>query len=285
MRFLSFRRGGAAVLGCLLGDEVVDLTALGAPDHLDALLQAGGLALKEMEALAQRATIRLPISEIQEWLPPVASPSKAIAVGLNFVDHAAEGDFKVPEFPVLFSRYPSSWVGHQQPIVRPRVSPALDYEGELVVVIGKPGRHIPRDQALAHVAGYSIFNEGSVRDWQMKTHQWTIGKNFDASGAFGPMVVTADELPPGALGLRLTTKLNGVVMQDADTRDMVFDVARLVSECSTAFCLNPGDLIIAGTPSGIGAARKPPVFMKPGDVCEVSIEGIGTLSNPVVAEV
>lgn len=284
MRFLAFRRNGAAALGCVLDGEVVDLTALGAPDRLDALLQAGGSALADMGTLAQRATTRLPISEIKEWLPPVLAPSKAIAVGLNFVDHAAEGDFKVPEFPVLFSRYPSSWVGHGQPIVRPRVSPALDYEGELVVVIGKAGRHIPRDQALAHVAGYSIFNEGSVRDWQMKTHQWTIGKNFDASGAFGPFFVTADELPPGAAGLRLTTKLNGAVMQDADTRDMVFDVARLVSECSTAFRLTPGDLIIAGTPSGIGAARKPPVFMKPGDVCEVSIEGIGTLSNPIVGE-
>lgn len=284
MRFLAFRHNGTAALGCVLGDEVVNLTALGAPDRLDTLLQAGPAALAEMAVLAQRAASRLPLSSIHEWLPPVQAPSKAIAVGLNFVDHAAEGDFKVPEFPVLFSRYPSSWVGHGQPIVRPRVSPALDYEGELVVVIGKAGRHVSREQALEYVAGYSIFNEGSVRDWQMKTHQWTIGKNFEASGAFGPCFVTADELPPGAAGLRLTTRLNGTVMQDADTRDMVFDVARLVSECSTAFRLNPGDLIIAGTPSGIGAARKPPVFMKPGDVCEVSIEGIGTLSNPIVAE-
>ncbi len=284
MRFVAFRRGGSAVLGCLQGDEVVDLTALGAPDRLDVVLQAGRSALVDLEAIAKRATNRVPISEIKEWLPPVQAPSKAIAVGLNYIDHAAEGDFKVPEFPVLFSRYPTSWVGHGQPIVRPRVSPALDYEGELVVVIGKAGRHVPREQALDHVAGYSIFNEGSVRDWQMKTHQWTIGKNFDASGSFGPVLVTADELPLGASGLRLTTRLNGTVMQDANTRDMVFDVARLVSECSTVFRLNPGDLIIAGTPAGVGGARKPPVFMKPGDVCEVLIEGIGTLSNPVVAE-
>ncbi len=284
MRFLAFRRNGAAALGCVIDDEVVDLTALGAPDRLDLLLQAGPDALAKMSALARRGATRLPLAQVADWLPPVQAPSKAIAVGLNYVDHAAEGDFKVPEFPVLFSRYPSSWVGHGQPIVRPRVSPALDYEGELVVVIGKTCRHVPRDQALSCVAGYSIFNEGSVRDWQMKTHQWTIGKNFDASGSFGPFFVTADELPPGAAGLRLTTRLNGTVMQDANTRDMVFDVARLVSECSTAFRLNPGDLIISGTPSGIGAARKPPVFMKPGDVCEVSIEGIGTLSNPIVAE-
>jgi 2-keto-4-pentenoate hydratase/2-oxohepta-3-ene-1,7-dioic acid hydratase in catechol pathway len=284
MRFLAFQHNGTAALGYVIGDEVVNLTALGAPARLDDLLLAGPGALAEMSALAQRAAGRLPLVSIQHWLPPVRSPSKAIAVGLNYVDHAAEGNLKVPEFPVLFSRYPSSWVGHGQPIVRPRVSPALDYEGELVVVIGKAGRHVPRDQALAHVAGYSVFNEGSVRDWQVKTHQWTIGKNFDASGAFGPVFVTADELPPGASGLQLTTRLNGNLMQDANTRDMVFDVARLVSECSTAFSLTPGDLIIAGTPSGVGMARKPPVFMKPGDVCEVSIEGIGTLSNPIVAE-
>ncbi len=284
MRFLAFQRHGCAALGCQLGDELVDITALGAPERLDVLLQGGPDALAKARALALGADSRIPVADVGHWLPPVLSPSKAIAVGLNYIDHAAEGEFKVPEFPVLFSRYPSSWVGHGQPIVRPKVSPALDYEGELVVVIGKAGRHVPRSEALSYVAGYSIFNEGSVRDWQMKTHQWTIGKNFDASGSFGPVFVTADELPLGASGLRLTTRLNGTVMQDANTRDMIFDVARLVSECSTAFTLSPGDLIIAGTPAGVGGARKPPVFMKPGDVCEVEIEGIGTLSNPIVAE-
>ncbi len=281
---MNFRRGGMVSLGCVLGEEVVDLTAQGGPDRLDALLPGDGDALARLHSMALRARTRLSLAEVPEWLPPVMAPSKAIAVGLNYIDHAVEGDFRVPEFPVLFSRYPSSWVAHRQPIVRPRVSSAFDYEGELVVVIGKAGRHIARADALAHVAGYSIFNEGSVRDWQVRTHQWTIGKNFDASGSFGPFFVTADELPPGASGLRLTTRLNGQVMQDASTADMLFDVARLVSECSTAFLLAPGDLIIAGTPSGIGATRKPPVFMQPGDVCEVSIEGIGTLSNPVVAE-
>lgn len=284
MRFIAFRRNGANSLGCLLGDEVIDLTAQGAPDRLDTVLASGPDAMAQMHTLSQRAGNRFPLAEVKEWMPPVLAPAKAIAVGLNYIDHAAEANFKVPEFPVLFSRYPSSWVAHGQPIVRPRISTALDYEGELVVVIGKAGRHIPASEALAYVAGYSIFNEGSVRDWQTKTHQWTIGKNFDASGAFGPIFVTADELPPRASGLRLTTRLNGKLMQDANTADMVFDVVRLVSGSSSAFRLNPGDLIIAGTPSGIGVTRKPPVFMKPGDVCEVSIEGIGTLSNPVVAE-
>jgi len=284
MHLITFRRQGQQRLGQLLGNEVVDLTALGAPAQLDTVLAAGAPALEDLAALGRRATSRLAVAEIEEWLPPLAAPGKAIAVGLNYAEHAAEGAAAVPQYPVLFSRYPSSWVGHGQPIVKPRVSEALDYEGEMVIVIGKAGRHVALADALGYVAGYSIFNEGSVRDYQMRTTQWTIGKNFDRSGSFGPAFVTADELPPGATGLQLQTRLNGQVMQDANTRDMVFDVARLVSLCSEVFTLQPGDILISGTPSGVGAARKPPVFMKPGDICEVSIEGIGVLSNPIVAE-
>lgn len=281
VQLVTFRRNGKDTLGCRIADEIVDLTEVGAPARLETVLAAGPQALADLQALSQYARTRLSVQEIEEWLPPVQAPGKAIAVGLNYVEHAAEGAHAVPEYPVLFTRYPSSWVGHKAPIIRPRVSKLLDYEGELVIVIGKAGRYITAQDALDHVAGYSIFNDGSVRDYQMRTPQWTMGKNFDRSGSFGPGFVTADELPPGAKGLRLQTRLNGTVMQDADTRDMVFDVATLVRLCSEVFTLSPGDIIISGTPSGVGGARKPPVFMQPGDICEVSIEGIGVLSNPI----
>ena len=284
MQLAAFLHAGRPSIGQLIGDELVDLTALGAPSHLDALLTQSSDWLGELQRLARAARSRLPVASITHWLPPLAAPGKAVAVGLNYVDHAAESHFKPPEHPVLFTRYPSSWVGHRQPIVRPRVSQALDYEGELVVVIGKGGRHITVADALSHVAGYSVFNEGSVRDVQLRTPQWTLGKNFDRSGAFGPAFVTADELPAGAQGLRLQTRLNGQLMQSADTRDMIFSVAELIARCSEVFAWQPGDILIAGTPAGVGRARTPPVFMRPGDVCEVSIEGIGTLVSPIVDE-
>ncbi|MBV7482185.1 fumarylacetoacetate hydrolase family protein [Bordetella sp. BOR01] len=217
-------------------------------------------------------------------MPPLHNPSKAIAVGLNYHDHAVESSMPAPSYPVLFQRYASSWVAHGEPLVLPKLSAEFDFEGELVVVIGKAGRYIDPDTALGHVAGYSIFNDGSIRDYQFKTPQWLMGKNFDHSGAFGPEFVTEDELPAGAKGLRLRTRLNGTTVQDASTRDMIFDVPRLVATCSQAFTLRPGDMIISGTPAGVGFARKPPLYMKAGDVCEVEIEGLGTLSNAVIAE-
>jgi 2-keto-4-pentenoate hydratase/2-oxohepta-3-ene-1,7-dioic acid hydratase in catechol pathway len=281
MRLIAFQSQGQPAIGLRLGPEVVDLTAAGLPATLDALLRAGPEGLAAAQRAGASARSRLPLAGIA-WLPPLQSPSKAIAVGLNYVDHAAEGNFEPPKYPVLFHRFPSSWVGHGQPLVRPHVSTQFDYEGELVVVIGKAGRYIDKAKALDHVAGYSLFNDGSIRDYQFKSAQWMMGKNFDRSGAFGPELVTADELPAGAAGLKLQTRLNGRVMQEADTRDMIFDVATLVSVCSEPFALQPGDIIIAGTPAGVGFARKPPVFMKAGDVCEVEIEGVGLLSNPVV---
>lgn len=284
MKLIAFRRDGSDRLGVLMDDQVVDITAGGGPASLDAVLAAGPDAFAALGAVADRCADRISLTDIGEWLPPVARPGKAIAIGLNYVDHAAEGNQEAPTYPVIFTRYPTSWVGHGEPLIQPKVSRAFDYEGELVVVIGKGGRYIPKAEALSHVAGYSIFNEGSVRDYQMRTPQWTIGKNFDRSGAFGPLFVTADELPPGAKGLRLQTVLNGQVMQDANTRDMIFDVETLVAVCSEVFALTPGDIIISGTPAGVGAARKPPVFMRPGDVCEVSVEGIGRLVNTVKAE-
>jgi len=281
MRLAAFSHNGAPAVGLRLGQELVNLTAEGLPATIDELLRGGADAFAAAQRAGQAARQRLPVAGLK-WLAPVQAPSKAIAVGLNYVDHAAEGNFDPPKYPVLFHRYPSSWVAHGQALVRPHVSTHFDYEGELVVVIGKAGRYIDKARALEHVAGYSLFNDGSIRDYQFKSTQWMMGKNFDASGAFGPELVTPDELPPGATGLELRTRLNGQVLQSANTRDMIFDVATLVSVCSEPFALVPGDIIIAGTPAGVGFARKPPIFMKAGDVCEIEIEGVGLLSNPVV---
>ena len=284
MRFVNYRKGGRHALGARNGDMIVDLTAAGLPDSVDGLLALGQDGMARAKAAAAKGGSGVPFAQA-DLLPPVLNPSKAIAVGLNYIDHAAESPYKdAPKYPVLFHRFPSSWVAHNKPLLKPRVSDQFDYEAELAVIIGKPGRHIAKDQALEHVAGYSLFNDGSIRDYQFKSHQWMIGKNFDATGAFGPELVTADELPPGASGLRIQARLNGQVLQDANTRDMIFDVATLVSICSEIFRLQPGDMIISGTPAGVGFARKPPVFMKQGDVIEVEVEKVGVLRNTVENE-
>ena len=252
------------------------------PGHLSALVGKGAGALREAgERLAAGPAVDLAKARI---LPPFPTPPKIICVGLNYRDHSQESGFKQPDYPTLFTRFATSLVGHDAPVVRPKVSDKFDYEGELVAVIGAGGRHISHARALDHVAGYSLFNDVSVRDYQFKSPQWTIGKNFDGTGPFGPVFVTADELPAGAKGLRLQTRLNGQIMQDANTDDMVFDVATLIAIISEAITLESGDVIVTGTPSGVGQARKPPVFMKAGDRVEVEIEKIGVLSNPVVDE-
>lgn len=224
--------------------------------------------------------------ESQTLLPLISRPPKIFCVGLNYLDHAAESPYKdKPTYPAVFPRYATSLVAHGQPMIRPTVSEQFDYEGELVVVIGKGGRHIGKPDALSHVAGYSIFNEGSIRDYQFKSPQWTIGKNFDGTGAFGPVLVTPDELPQGASGLSIETRLNGQVMQKGNTADLLFPVPDLIATISEAITLEPGDVIVTGTPAGIGWARKPPIFMKEGDICEIEIEGIGLLRNRVRDEV
>jgi 2-keto-4-pentenoate hydratase/2-oxohepta-3-ene-1,7-dioic acid hydratase in catechol pathway len=207
-----------------------------------------------------------------------------ICVGLNYRLHAAEGGFDLPTYPTLFVRFPTSFVGHNVPLVRPHASNQFDYECELALVIGKAGRHIPVADALNYVAGYSAFNDGSLRDYQFKAPQWTPGKNFDSTGSFGPVFVTSDELPPGGKDLKIETRVNGTVLQSSHTGDMVFDVPSLISIISEVMTLEPGDVISTGTPSGVGVSRKPQIFLKPGDVCEVTVEGIGTLSNPVMQE-
>lgn len=216
--------------------------------------------------------------------PLDAAGGKVLCLGLNYVDHAKESKNDTPEWPVIFGRFSTSFVGHEEPIILPKVSTRFDYEAELVVVIGKRGRYVDKANALNHVFGYTLMNDGSIRDYQMKTPQWTIGKNFDRTGSLGPEIVTADELPPGARGLAIQGRLNGEVMQKASTSEMVFDVQTTIALLSEAVTLEPGDLIAMGTPSGVGFARNPPVFLKEGDVFEVDVEQLGVLRNRVAKE-
>jgi len=289
MRIVSFtRNGGSPRLGVRLNEQIIDLS-IAAPQlaqELVELLAAGPAALDAVAAAAAAAdsASRVHSASVQ-LLPPTTRAGKMICLGINYVDHAAEGGFSKPDYPVLFMRSSSSLIANGAPLIRPSCSDQLDYEGELVAVIGKRARHLDERQALSFVAGYSIFNDASIRDYQLRTSQWTIGKNFDGTGAFGPDFVSADELPPGARGLKIVTRLNGIVVQSADTSDMVFGVAETVARLSECMTLEPGDLLIMGTPAGVGLARKPPLWMKPGDVCEVEIERVGVLRNPVVQEV
>jgi 2-keto-4-pentenoate hydratase/2-oxohepta-3-ene-1,7-dioic acid hydratase in catechol pathway len=211
----------------------------------------------------------------------IERPGKIVCMGLNYADHAKEGGNARPDYPSFFMRGANSLTAHEAPIIRPTVSDKLDYEAELAFIVGKKARNLTKENALNCVAGYSIFNDASLRDYQRKTNQWTIGKNFDQTGAFGPWLVTPDELPTGAHGLQIQSRLNGNLMQNANTKDFLWGVAetiQLITECMT---LEPGDVVITGTPAGVGYARTPPVFMKPGDVCEIEIEGIGVLQNSI----
>ena len=284
MRFVSFSKKG--ILGVGIRDEngIKGLLETNAqyPGNLLQLIQKGALALENAFNVLS-ACEYLPENEI-ELLPPISNPPKVICVGLNYADHTKESPYEQPDYPTLFPRFNSSLIGHQQDMVKPLCSDQLDFEGELAVVIGKTGKHISKEQALEYVMGYSVFNDGSIRDYQFKSPQWTVGKNFDATGAFGPDLVTADEIPAGAKGLLLTTRLNGEVMQQANTDDMLFDIETLISTISEAITLEAGDVIVTGTPAGIGFARKPQLFMKQGDVCEVKIEKVGVLSNQIINE-
>ena len=255
----------------------------GYPGDLDILIRQGDGALaRAMEALAEGAVVD---PEKFECLPPFRRASKILCVGLNYLAHAQESGAAVPEYPTVFARFNTGLVGHGQPLIKPKLSDKFDYESELAVIIGRRGRHISEADALSHVAGYSIFNDGSIRDYQMRTPQWTIGKNFDGTGGFGPDFVTSDEVPSGAAGLRMTGRINGETVQQTLTSDMIFNVEKLVSLISAAMTLEPGDVISTGTPSGVGLSFKPPKMMKAGDVFEIEIEKIGTLRNPVINEV
>ena len=280
MRIIHFEAGGVLGIAADKGSGWHGLTQRDSefPGTLPELIAQGADLLRIGRSLEQAPAIDLNAVRL---LPPVPVPPKILCVGLNYDDHLEESGLKRPVYPEIFARFATSLIAHQQPIRRPRESLALDYEAELAVVIGKPGRRIPRDQALDHVAGYSLFNDATVRDFQLRTPQWTMGKNFDGTGSFGPWLVTPDSLPPGAGGLRIQGRLNGRVMQDSRTDLLIFSVPVLIETISVAMSLERGDVIITGTPGGVGAARKPPVFMKAGDVYEVEIEGIGILTNPV----
>jgi acylpyruvate hydrolase len=286
MKLISYRQDGVVRLGVLVADGMIDLTEAQPqvpPDLGAALWQGIDVHAAAKVAVASNAPRRA-LSGL-EFAPPVARPGKIICLGLNYFDHAKEGGREKPDYPWFFFRGATSLIAHGEAGIRPRVSERFDYEAELAVVIGTRARHCTPANALDCVFGYSAFNDMSVRDYQKKTPQWTIGKNFDGTGGFGPVLVTADELPPGAVGLSIQSRLNGQVMQSANTVDMIWSVAEtivLLTECMT---LEPGDVIIMGTPAGVGQARTPPVWMKHGDTVEIEIERIGVLSNPIRDEV
>jgi len=286
MKFTTFLHDGAPRLGLVDGNAVIDLHAAQPqvpPNLRDALARGVDLGAAAAAALASNAP-RLPMAGLR-LAPLVPEPGKIICLGLNYFDHAKEGGREKPEYPWFFLRGASSLVAHGAPGLLPKVSGKFDYEAELALVIGRRvPRHVSQDDAPDHVFGYTCFNDMSVRDYQKRTPQWTIGKNFDGTGGFGPVLVTADDLPRGAAGLKIQGRLNGEVMQSANTTDMIWGVAETIALLSEVLTLEPGDVIVMGTPAGVGQARTPPVWMKAGDRFEVEIERIGTLSNPIVAE-
>ncbi len=286
MRFTTYLNQGQPRLAVVDGDQLIDLAQArpGVPHELRAALAAGLDLVAEGRAAIASAAPRLPLAD-QPLAPLVPEPGKTICLGLNYFDHAKEGGRDKPDYPWFFFRGKSSLIGHGQPGLAPKASTRFDYEAELAVVIGRTvPRHVKRADALQYVFGYSCFNDMSVRDFQKRTPQWTIGKNFDGTGGFGPVLVTADELPAGATGLRIQSRLNGQRMQDANTSDMIFPVDETIALLAECLTLEPGDAIIMGTPAGVGQARTPPVWMKAGDVIEIEIDSIGVLRNPIVAE-
>lgn len=284
MKLISYQHDNAVRYGVLLTNDVVDMRHCmsDAPASINdfvglASTQAGLMASISARAASAKA---LPLAQVQ-LLPCIPRPSKVICLGVNYHDHAAEGGNKVADYPTIFFRGPSSLAAHGDAIPIPVISTSLDYEAELALVIGKTARNVSEADALNHVFAYACFNDATFRDYQRKTTQWTVGKNFDQTGGFGPHLVTADELPPGCVGLHIESRLNGRVMQSASTTDMVFHVAPTIAMMSACMTLEPGDVIVMGTPAGVGYARKPPVWMVDGDVIEIDIEGIGVLRNTV----
>jgi acylpyruvate hydrolase len=289
MKIVGFNTSEGLRLGVAEGEAVIDLQAVdkNVPSDLGEWLRRHNGDLTAIKTLAGRAPAdaRRPLKGL-DYALPVARPGKIICLGVNYREHVKEAfqHDNVTNVPTVFMRCRSSLLPHGRPIVRPLVSETLDYEAEMVVVIGKRAKHLDVSNATSCIAGYSCCNEGSVREFQAKTTQWDMGKNFDGTGAFGPWMVSADELPPGGKGLKIQARLNGQVMQSDNTGNMIFSVAETIAYITQGMTLEPGDIIITGTPSGAGFARKPPVWMKNGDVCEIDIEGIGVLSNPITNE-
>ena len=290
MKVVGFEAEGGLRLGIVEGDQVVDLQAVDSkvPADLGAALAAHNGDLTPLADIAKRApaSARRPLKGLKFGLP-VARPGKILCLGLNYLDHVKEGPNRdnIPKFPTIFLRCLTSMVPHEQPIIRPKASEQLDYEAEMMLVVGKRAKHLTMENATSCVAGYSCSNEGSVREFQRKTTQWDMGKNFDRTGGFGPWMVTADELPDAGKGLKIESRLNGTVMQSDNTDNMMFPVREMLVYVTQGMTLEPGDIIFTGTPSGVGHARKPnPIWMKAGDVCEIEIEGIGVLRNPIQDE-
>jgi len=278
MKLVSFVTAGTPSYGIYREDGIVDAGAR-LPHHPD--LAAALADIAALQALADAPADHDPASVTP--LPPIPRSERIVCVGLNYKSHIAETGNDTPAHPILFARYPDSLVADGAPIVRPRVSERFDFEGELAVVIGKPGRHIQPERALEHVAGYACFNDGSVRDFQRHTSQFMPGKTFDRSGAFGPWLVTPDEAGDVS-ALQLTTRLNGEVVQQTGIDDLLFGVEALIAYVSQIWQVRPGDVIATGTTGGVGAVRKPPLWMKPGDTIEVEIDRLGTLTNTVIDE-
>ena len=281
MKLATFRISGSTTWGIIEGEEATDVGAVLRDRFADLKSAIAAGALPDLGTHAGQAQ-RYPLSAI-EWLPVIPNPDKILCIGLNYETHRKETGRSEVAHPTIFARYANSQTGHLANIVRPRVSTDLDFEGELAVIIGKPGRYISKADAPGHVAGYACYNDGSVRDFQRHTHQFTPGKNFPDTGAFGPWMVTPDEL--GDLGpLRLQTRVNGQVVQDTKIELMIFDVPRQIEYCSSFTRLEPGDVIATGTPGGVGAKREPPLWLKPGDTIEVEIDKVGLLRNGVADE-
>jgi 2-keto-4-pentenoate hydratase/2-oxohepta-3-ene-1,7-dioic acid hydratase in catechol pathway len=287
MKIVGFEKDKALRLGVVDGDSVIDLQAADprVPSDLGRWLADNDGDLKPLGDVAKRApsSARLPLAGLAFALP-VARPGKIVCLGLNYLEHAKEGGHQKPEFPSIFMRCRTSLTPHLAPIIRPFASETLDYEAELLVVIGRRMKHASLTDALGCIAGYSCFNDGSIRKFQRRTSQWDMGKNFDRTGGFGPWVIEAEALPPGAKGLKIESRLNGQVLQSDNTANMIFPVAETIVDLTQAMTLEPGDIVAMGTPSGVGHARKPPLWMRPGDVCEIEIEGIGVLRNPIAEE-
>lgn len=290
MKIVGFEANNNVRLGVVDGDSVVDLQAVdgNVPGDLAEVLRQSNGDLSSIGALAKKAptSARRPLNGLKYALP-VAHPGKIICLGLNYLDHVKEGPQRdnIPKFPSIFFRVLTSMVPHGEPIVRPRESIQLDYEAEMVAIIGKRAKHLSMGNAVDCIAGYSCANEGSVREFQRHTTQWGMGKNFDRTGGFGPWMMTADEVPPGGKGLKIMSRLNGKTMQSDNTDNMMFPLAETLVYLTKGMTLEPGDVILTGTPSGVGHARKPePVWMKAGDTCEIEIENVGVLRNPVAYE-
>lgn len=279
MKLCSFRAASRASYGLVLDTGILDLGKRFEAPTLRAFIAADGIG--QAGALADETPDHA--LDAVAFDPVIPNPDKIICVGLNYHDHVQETGREVTPNPVLFARYAGSQIGHEQPLIKPLESDKFDYEGELAVIIGQECRRVPEEQALSVVAGYACYNDGSIRDWQRHTHQFMPGKTFAGTGGFGPWMVTADAIPDPA-GLHLVTRLNGEIVQDTTTDLMIASVQRLIAYCSTILPLLPGDVIVSGTPGGVGAKRNPPLWMKDGDICEVEISGIGVLRNPVCAE-